>query len=180
MSVDDLIRWCRLRWACSDALVWLATLDPTAPAYRAWQTCPQGDWLLWFAGRVPTVKRTDLVLAACDCAETALRYVPDGEERPRIAIETAQAWCRGEATIEEVRRASYAARATYYNAAAYAASAAYAADDAADVAAAAAAYAADAAAYADRGQAHRHLATLVRRRIRWADVAQGLDGKEAA
>jgi hypothetical protein len=36
----------------------------------------------------------------------ALVHVPPGEERPRVAIETAEAWCRGEATIEEVRKAS--------------------------------------------------------------------------
>ena len=52
---------------------------------------------------------------------------PPGEDRPRLAIETAEAWCRGEVTIEEVRAAADAAYAAH--AAGYAA--AYAADTAA-------------------------------------------------
>jgi hypothetical protein len=48
-----------------------------------------------------------VVRAACDCARTALRYVPGGEDRPRLAIETAEAWCRGEATEQEVCAAAY-------------------------------------------------------------------------
>lgn len=50
-----------------------------------------------------------VVLVACDCAETALRYVPAGADGPRIAIETARAWSRGEATMEDVRVAAAAA-----------------------------------------------------------------------
>jgi alkylation response protein AidB-like acyl-CoA dehydrogenase len=67
--------------------------------------------------------------------------VPKGEDRPRIAIETAEAWTRGEATIEQVYAAAYAAdaadvafraaRAAY--AAAYAASRAAALKDMADI-----------------------------------------------
>jgi hypothetical protein len=33
-------------------------------------------------------------------------YVPEGELRPLRAIEAAEAWCRGEATTEEVRNAA--------------------------------------------------------------------------
>jgi hypothetical protein len=117
--------------------------------------------MLWLAGRL--VKndedRKPIVLAACACARLALQYVPKGELRPLHAIETAEAWCRGEATIEEVRAARAAAYAAYAADAAYAAAAdaadAYAAAAAAAYAAAAAAaaaayaaYAADAAAYA--------------------------------
>ena len=109
-----------------------------------WKQCERGDWLLWLCGRMadkdgwPT--RREVVLAACACAETALKYVKAGEERPRIAIETARKWTRGEANLDEVR----AAAAAY---AAYAADAAYAAYAAS---AAAAAYAASAAYYAAR------------------------------
>jgi hypothetical protein len=48
----------------------------------------------------PGVDRSLVVLAACDCARTWLRHVPPGEDRPRLAIETAEAWCRGETTGE--------------------------------------------------------------------------------
>jgi len=58
---------------------------------------------------------------------------PEGDDRPRRAIETARAWIRGEASIDEVRAAANAAYAAY---------AANAANAAANTAANAAAYAA--------------------------------------
>ena len=129
----------RLHWrttlkrlgACSDARTWAKGQTDIA---AAWATCDRGDWLLWIAARVITdpAERMLVVLAACDCAETALVHVPAGEDRPRKCIDTVRAWTRGEATIEQVREGRSAA-----------ADAAYAAD-AADAAYAAAAYAADA------------------------------------
>jgi len=104
----------------------------------AWENCPRGDWLLWIAGKV-AIDRKLLVEAACDCAHLALRFIKKGELRPRQAIATARAWCRGKATIEKVRSA-YAAAAAY--------AAAHAYDTAADAAFAADAFAAAAAAYA--------------------------------
>jgi len=68
-------------------------------------------------------------------AREALSYVPAGEERPRIAIETTEAWVNGRSSIEQARQSAYAAA----NAAVYAANAAYCAA----YAAADAAYAAD-------------------------------------
>ena len=118
---------------------------------ESWNTCERGDWMLWLAARVGA-DRKRLVLAACACARLSLKYVSPGEDRPRVAIETAEKWAHGEATIEEVKAAA-AAYAAAADAAAYAAYTA-AADAAADAAAYAAdaagtaAYAADAAAYA--------------------------------
>jgi hypothetical protein len=109
----------------------------------AWNACECGDWMLWFASR-RNVKRETLVLAACECARLALPHTKD----PRVlaCIETTERWCRGEATILQVREArAYA----YAYAAAYAAYAA----DAADADAAAAADAAADAAYADAAAA---------------------------
>jgi hypothetical protein len=83
------------------------------------------------------VPRKLLVAAACECARLALKFVPEGEERPRKAIEVAEAWCRGEATPEQVKEAAsasayaahaYAAYASAYAAYAYAAHA-YASDN---------------------------------------------------
>jgi len=39
-----------------------------------------------------TPDRAPSVKAACACARTALRFVPEGEERPRLAIVAAEAW----------------------------------------------------------------------------------------
>ena len=46
-----------------------------------------------------------LVLAACDCAETALKYVPKGENRPAKCIQITRDWCNGTASLDDVRAA---------------------------------------------------------------------------
>ena len=140
--------------ACSSAVEWAhgKTL------HVVWNTCNHGDWLLWLAGKMADKKgwptRKQLVLAACACAEQALKYVPKSEERPKKAIQIARAWARGKATIEEVRNAASAAcsaanaadAASAANAACAACYAAFAASAACS--AASAAYAACAACYA--------------------------------
>jgi len=77
------------------------------------------------------------VWCACACAREALKYVPKGEDRPRIAIETTEDWVRGKATKNQVKIASdassaYAASYAAWAAAADAASYAYAAYAAAE------------------------------------------------
>ena len=124
----------------------------------AWAKCRRADWMLWLATRVGVDRRL-VVLAACDCAETAQ---PHWNEHTAAAsgdaITTARAWARGDATIEEVRAAANAAAAAAAAAAAFAAANAAAAFAAANAAAAAAAAVADAtraaaAAYADAADA---------------------------
>ena len=101
------------------------------------------------------------VWCACACAREALKYVPKGEDRPRIAIETAENWVRGKATKNQVKKASDAAWtyvASGYAAAAAAAAAAdaaWAADAATACAARAAANAASAAAAARKKELQR-------------------------
>ena len=100
------------------------------PMEELWRDCERGDWMLWLAVRAKIDRRV-VVNAACACARTALQYVPAGEERPRRAIEAAEAWARGEETLEAVRTAAdaadyAAADATYTDyAAAEAATSAY-------------------------------------------------------
>ena len=127
---------------------------------KAWDSCERGDWMLWLLGKLSgppeSESRKELVLIACQCARTALKYVEKGDEkRPLKAIQTAEKWAKGAATIEEVRAAAaYAANAAY--AAADAAYAAYAAS-----AVAHAAYAANAAANA--ADAQKKCADIVRK-----------------
>jgi len=96
--------------ACPDAVEW-ARAYPSLTA--AWKVCERADWMLWLAGKlcrtVPARKR--LVLAACACARTALKYVPEGEKRPLMAVRTAEQWARGTGgvTVEDVRAAGDAA-----------------------------------------------------------------------
>jgi hypothetical protein len=123
---------------CSPAVTWAAAQTTYA---EAWENCERGDWLLWLAGRLEVDQKL-LVKAGCACARTALQYVPKGEERPRIAIETAEAWAEGRATLSQVRAAAAAAAAWAASAsasawAAWAASASAAASTAAAEASAA-------------------------------------------
>jgi hypothetical protein len=90
-----------------------------------WQQCSKGKWLLLYAAHDPSVSRQQLVKAACACARLVLHLVPVDELKPRIAIETAEAWANGKATLEEVRSAANAANVACIGAAVYAASAAF-------------------------------------------------------
>jgi hypothetical protein len=110
---------------------------------------PKTGWVTFWEGKkadatslfrkCSAVDRRRIVLAACAVAESSLKYLPAGEKRPRVAIETARRWARGEATLKEVRDASDAA---------YAARAADAAADAAADVTDSAAVSVDDAAYA--------------------------------
>ena len=132
--------------ACKEAADWART----QPSYEtAWKKCRRGDWMLWLLAR-RNADRKMLVLSACGCARLALKYVPKGEDRPRLCIETAERWALGDATIEEVKAARRAALAAADIAAAYAA---YAANAAAYAATYAATYAEYAATYADAANA---------------------------
>lgn len=143
---DELLR--RLH-ACEEARKWA-----TGRTLRnAWDTCGRGDWLLWLAGRMEGKRgwhtRQQIVLAACACAETALHYVPAGENRPRLAIEVARRWAAGRAEIAEVRIAAASV------------SAAYAAEAASAPGCAVAGYAAADA----KGKSQKKLAGIVRREL---------------
>ena len=135
--------------ACGDAVTWART-QPSANT--AWTTCERPDWMLWLLGRL--VKTDDdrkaIVLVTCACARTSLKYVKAGETRPLKAIETAEAWCRGEATIEQVREARRASAdaADAASASADAFASAFASADASAAASASADAAAAASAYA--------------------------------
>ena len=137
----------RLLRACPEALRWCAQHASLA---AAWAACERGDWMLWLLGKLAGPPKSDsrkaLVLAACECARLALPCVSADEERPLKAIETAESWARGEASMDDLRAAADAAD-----------DAAYAADAAAD-----AAYAAAYAAYA-RARTLTQCADIVRK-----------------
>ena len=110
MTNEKLRQFLASRDACPAFMDWLGKRDSA----QMWAECRRPDWLIWWAGQA--VSRQELVLAACDCAETALRYVSEVEDRPRRAIETARRWATGEATVEEVDAARAAAISAYINA----------------------------------------------------------------
>lgn len=97
----------------------------------AYFACSRGDWMLRLAARVG-VDHKLVVLAACDCAELALPHVPAGENGPREAIGATRNWCRGAATLEQLRLAEaavYAARGAVEDAGSAVEAAAWAARD---------------------------------------------------
>ena len=75
------------------------------------------DDALWCLRVLPPEMEGQIRLLACDFAETALKYVPAGEDRPRLAIETARRFVAGSATCEELAAAGAAARAAAWAAA---------------------------------------------------------------
>ena len=132
--------------ACSEAVDWCRTQPDLA---TAWAACERADWMLWLAGRLSgpagDPRRITLALACADCTDTVPQS-PIGAECLRVL----RAWASGEATIQCVRTAAYAASPAV-SAAAYAAYATYAAYSYAAYAAASAASAkADAAVFKDR------------------------------
>jgi hypothetical protein len=189
IGVTDFQLYLNKTRACEEACQWAGERT----AQQAWDECDRADWLLWWAAHAKIARKT-FVRIACACARTALPYVQFDELRPLKAIETAEAWCDGKATIEEVRAAAYAAHAAAHGgaaaaaydaahggaaayAAAYAAAAAYgAAYDAAaaviDAAAYGAAYdAAAAVADADaESKVHLKMCAIVRAAVKFEDL----------
>jgi hypothetical protein len=97
------------------------------------------DDALWCLRALPPEYDAACRLLACDFAEPALRFVPENEDRPRIAIETVRRFALGLATPEELNAARAAAWASASARAAARAAASAAARDAASAAASAAA-----------------------------------------
>lgn len=155
--------------ACGEALEWVGAKSLTV----AWQTCPRADWMLWLAAKAK-VKNQAIVLAACDCAATTLKYAPKGEKHQAKCIRITRAWLRDRATIEQVwdaRNGCYDAASTASDSSAADTAAAAAADTAyATINAADAAYA---AAYT-RAEVHKHMAVLIRKRIPLAMIKRAL------
>jgi hypothetical protein len=79
--------------------VWLAE-TPGRPA-ELWRNCPRGDWLFSLASEAG-VERALLVRAACACAREALAAVGTVDPRARRALEVAEAWARGEASLPDL------------------------------------------------------------------------------
>jgi len=99
-----------------DTLVEWAASRPEASFHDLWEEAIDPEWLpyLAYAGGAT---REQMVSAACAVARLCLHLIPEGEERPRIAIETAEAWAKGEATTGQVKyaTAAYAAASAVHS-----------------------------------------------------------------
>lgn len=94
----------------------LARWAETQPSLAtAWRNCERSDWLLWLLAKRPLDENAHrkLVLCACEIARTVIKHVPEDDGRPLAAIDAAERWTRGEATLADVRAASEAAYDAY-------------------------------------------------------------------
>ncbi len=170
----------RLR-PCDEATDWYDDQDSEA----AWQDCQRGDWMLWIAAKLK-VDQKRIVRAACACVRIMLYLVPERQARPRIAIETAERWCDGEATLAEMRSAARAAYAAHYDTSGATAEVSLAAACAADIGATAdcafiaASSTAEAAGYvaSARMKTFAECAEIVREHIPWAVLKAAIDRQE--
>ena len=103
-----------------------AVLGKNITWLKAWEGPQSQANDLLYAAAALSVDSNLVVTTACACARTALKYAPKGEYRALVAIETGEAWARGEATIEQVQKArnslNYAVprkRRAHYDSAAY-------------------------------------------------------------
>ena len=100
--------------ACEDAVEWAAEFTTLQ---KAWDVCERGDWMVWMiakqSGDPESKSRKKLVLLLCGIVRPVLKFVPEDEKRPLIAIETMEKWVRGEASLQDVRDAASAAYAAY-------------------------------------------------------------------
>lgn len=73
--------------ACIEGYSWVRNRT----RQEAWAQCPNGSWLLWGAVHA-RVGQCFLVRAASECARRALRFVPEDEVAPRLAVDAAARW----------------------------------------------------------------------------------------
>jgi len=155
--------------ACPEAVKW-ARGKSSDEAYR---TCRRADWMLWMLvqqiGQPGWMTHQQVVLLACACAKRALKHVPAGGNRPRLAIEAARRWA---ADSTEVNRAAATTAGNFASWAAWEAyamaAAAWAPSDAwwAEIAAAAAARPPAAAGVGYAAREHRAMCVAMRKMIR--------------
>ena len=105
---DELVAWLRGLDACYPAIFWAKSLPLDHGLNRAWAICDRSDWMLWLTKHLD-IHHFVLRRIACDFARSVLYLVAAGEERPRLAIETAERFVGGSSTLEELKAASSAA-----------------------------------------------------------------------
>jgi hypothetical protein len=87
--------WLREKDACEDGYKWaVPVLKKGMPLSRFVKKFSRADWLVWTLDKAGLLTHQQNVLLACMYARSVLHLFPDGEERPRLAIEAAEAWAK--------------------------------------------------------------------------------------
>lgn len=109
LPAEEIREWREIN---GDVLTDWSAMYTWTPTHVDAVAAAMSSWWLWTTdaqAAMGTVVASDPrvgVWLSCVAARTSLRYVTDGEERPRLAIEAAERWVRGEETGEECSRAS--------------------------------------------------------------------------
>jgi hypothetical protein len=125
----NMKEWLRKHDACPEGYKWAVSNCSTMQ--DVWDAA-KPEWLVWVATRPGVLDDITLRRFACRCADQVWHLLTD--KRSRHAVETAELFCDGKATLEELAAAMAAATAAA-TAAAWAAEWAAAAGDAATAAA---------------------------------------------
>ena len=103
MNNKDFVAKLKELSACPEAVEFVGDKD----FKTAWKKCVRADWMLWLICKMEIGTRQERIHIICDCAATALKYVPKGENRPRLAIEAARKYAdeRTPANLERLNAA---------------------------------------------------------------------------
>jgi len=91
---------------------WVNLQQPNASFCDLWEGNIDPQWLPHLAV-VGGATREHIVVATCAVARLCMSLIPENKSCLRVAVETAEAWARGEATAEQVQLASNGAYITY-------------------------------------------------------------------
>jgi hypothetical protein len=91
--IEAIMKYTREK-PCKAFCDWLKENGIESPK-EAWGKCDRPDWMFWIVGHKEENK-PDIILAACDIAASVLHLVPEGEDRPRKAIDVAREIANGE------------------------------------------------------------------------------------
>jgi hypothetical protein len=89
--------WLRKYHACPEGYAWAVSTCSTMQ--QVWDTA-QPEWLIWVATRPGVLDDITLRRFACWCVQRVWHLLTD--ERSRHAVETAERFCDGTATLEEL------------------------------------------------------------------------------
>jgi hypothetical protein len=96
--------WLRKHHACPEGYAWAVSSCKTMQ--DVWDTA-KSEWLIWVATRPGVLDDITLRRFACWCARRVWHLLTD--ERSRHAVETAERFCDGKATLEELNTAKQSA-----------------------------------------------------------------------
>ena len=101
--LDQLEEWT----ACEDGIEYMAS---HATVQEAWQACQRGDWMMWWAQHCGVEKK---VLLFCAVKQARLAQHLMTDQRSIKALDVAEAYAHGQATLDELRRAHIEAGSVY-------------------------------------------------------------------